>query len=349
MSERWISELTDQGAHFADGRIADFGNPASELSAVNGGTVLCDLSHDGLILVSGDDAASYLQAQFCNDVLSLGDGIAQWNGWCSPKGRLLATFLVWKGRQGFFLQLPRSLQAAVQKRMRMFVLRAKVALSDESANWVRFGVAGAEAESMIKAIAGQVPESSMSTLHVDGGRVLRLSANRFEIVAGVDIALAWWRELSRKATCVGAPVWDGLNIRDGILTVLPNTQDLFVPQMANFELIGGVSFKKGCYPGQEIVARTQYRGILKRRMALVHSTAAAVPNPGDSVYAQEFADQAAGTIANAAPAPGGGFDALVVAQIEALKGGSLALTFLDGPKLIVKSLPYVVPELADPA
>ncbi len=346
MSERWISELTDQGARFADGRIADFGHPAAELSAVQSGTVLCDLSHDGLILAGGDDAASYLQAQFCNDVLLLADGMAQWNGWCSPKGRLLATFLVWKGKQGYFLQLPRSLQAAIQKRMQMFVLRAKVTLSDESANWVRFGVAGAEAESMIKAVAGQVPETAMSTLHVDADRIVRLSANRFEMVAGVDNALAWWRELSRRATHVGAPVWDGLHIRDGILTVLPNTQDQFVPQMANFELIGGVSFKKGCYPGQEIVARTQYRGILKRRMALIQSTTAPVPKPGDSVYSREFADQAAGMIANAAPAPGGGFDALVVAQIEALKGGSLALGTPDGPKLVVKPLPYLVPELA---
>ena len=347
MSDRWISELTDQGARFADGRVADFGNPAVELSAVSGGNIICDLSHDGLILVSGEDAAAYLQAQFCNDVLSLADGIAQWNGWCSPKGRLLATFLVWRGKQGYFLRLPRTLQATIQKRMQMFVLRSKVTLSDESANWVRFGIAGADAESMIKAIAGQVPEVPMGTLHVGAGRIVCLSANRFEIVAGVDDALAWWRELSRQSTRVGAPIWDGLSIREGILTVLPNTQDLFVPQMANFELIGGVSFKKGCYPGQEIVARTQYRGILKRRMAWVHATAALAPNPGDSVYSQEFADQAAGTIANAAPAAGGGFDALVVAQIGALKGGSLALGSLDGPQLTVQPLPYVVPELGE--
>ena len=346
MSDRWISELTDQGARFSDGRVADFGDPAAESSAVLGGNVLCDLSHDGLIGVNGDEAASYLQAQFCNDVLALADGMAQWNGWCSPKGRLLATFLIWKGEQGYYLQLPRSLQAAIQKRMQMFVLRAKVTLSDESASWVRVGIAGATAEALIKSVAGQAPDVPMGTLHVEGGRIVRLSANRFEMVAGVDRALTWWRELSHDATRVGATVWDGFGIRDGILTVLPKTQDLYVPQMANFELIGGVSFKKGCYPGQEIVARTQYRGILKRRMAWVHADAPAVPNPGDSVYSQEFADQAAGSIANVAPAPVGGFDALVVAQIEALKGGSLALGSADGPRLTVRQLPYQVPELA---
>ena len=346
MSDRWISVLTDQGARFADGRVTDYGDPPGELSAVDHGNVICDLSHDGLILVSGDDAAAFLQAQLCNDVLSLGDNGAQWNGWCSPKGRLLATFLIWKGRQGYFLQLPRVLQAAIQKRLQMFVLRSKVILSDESGNWVRFGVAGNEAESTLKSLAGAVPDTDMSTLHVEAGRVIRLSANRFEIVASHDNALALWRELSVKATKVGAAIWVGLMIRDGILTVLPGTQDAFVPQMANFELIGGVSFKKGCYPGQEIVARTQYRGILKRRMALVHSSAAAIPNPGDSVYAAEFGDQAAGAIANAAPAPGGGFDALVVAQIDAIKGGSLALGSLDGPQLVPQVLPYPVPELS---
>ncbi len=346
MSDRWISALTDQGAHFADGRVTDFGNAAGELMAVEQGNIICDLSHDGLILVSGEDAATFLQAQLCNDVLSLGDNGAQWNGWCSPKGRLLATFLLWKGKQGYFLQLPRALQAAIQKRLQMFVLRSKVTLSDESVNWVRFGVAGSEAESLIKSAAGKVPESNMSTVHTDAGRIIRLSANRFEVVGSVDNALALWRNVSTRATKVGAGVWDGLMIREGVLTVLPNTQDAFVPQMANFELIGGVSFKKGCYPGQEIVARTQYRGILKRRMARVHSSASSMPNPGDSVYSAEFGDQAAGAVANAAPSPKGGFDALVVAQIDAIKGGSLALGSLDGPKLVTVSLPYSVPEFA---
>ena len=346
MSERWISGLTDQGARFADGRVVDFGDPIAELAAGASQTVICDLSHDGLILVSGEDAATYLQAQLCNDVLALDEGKVQWNGWCSPKGRLLATFLAWKGRQGFLLQLPRPLQAAIQKRMQMFVLRSKVTLVDESANWVRIGVAGPQASSLVHAVAGQVPEFAMSSVHIEGGRIVRISANRFELVTGVDNAMNWWHALSRQATVVGAQVWDGLQIREGILTVVPATQDLYVPQMANFELIGGVSFKKGCYPGQEIVARTQYRGILKRRMALIHGHSTTVPNPGDPVYSREFADQVAGSIANAAATPGGGFDALVVAQIEALKGGTLALESADGPRLVVMPLPYAVPELA---
>ena len=344
MSERWISQLTDQGAQFADGRVANFGDPASELAATVDGNVICDLSHDGVIAVGGADATTYLQAQFCNDIAALADNSAQWNGWCSPKGRLLATLVVWKNSQGYLLQLPRALQAAIQKRMQMFVLRSKVTLRDASADWVRFGVAGANGESMIASVIGTVPATPMSIATFEAGTIVRLSSQRFEIFAREDMALKWWREISLQATPVGAPVWDGFGIREGVITVLPETQDAFVPQMANFELIGGVSFKKGCYPGQEIVARTQYRGILKRRMGLVHGKGVTMPKVGAPVFSQEFGAQAAGIVANVAPAPGGGFDALVVAQIEALKGGTLALGALDGEKLMVKSLPYSVQE-----
>ncbi len=344
MSERWITALTDRGARFADGRVADFGDAGGELAAAVNGTIICDLSHDGIIQVSGADAGAYLQAQFCNDVAALAESGAQWNGWCSPKGRLLATFVVWRNADGYLLQLPRALQAAIQKRMQMFVLRSKVTLTDVGTQWIRFGVAGAGAAGLIEKMVGALPAQSMSTATMDDGMIVRVSANRFEVIARDALALNWWQELLRGATPVGAPVWDGFGVRAGILTVLPETQDAFVPQMANFELIGGVSFKKGCYPGQEIVARTQYRGILKRRMGLVHGDGA-IPKPGTSVYSTVFGDQAAGAVANVSPAQGGGFDALVVAQIEALKGGTLTLGSLDGEKIGTRLLPYVVPEL----
>ena len=345
MSERWIAALTDQGARFADGRVADFGDPAGELIAAVEHTVICDLSHDGLIQVGGADAAAYLQAQFCNDVAAMSEDGAQWNGWCSPKGRLLVTFLIWRNAEGYLLQLPRALQAAIQKRMQMFVLRSKVTLVDVGAQWVRFGVAGAGAAGLIEKIVGAMPMQSMCTAVIDDGVIVRIAPDRFEVIAKEAAALKWWQALSREATRAGAPVWEGFGVRAGILTVLPETQDAFVPQMANFELIGGVSFKKGCYPGQEIVARTQYRGILKRRMGLVHGEGAVMPMPGTSVYSPVFGDQAAGVLANVSPAQGGGFDALVVAQIEALKGGTLTLGSLEGEKLGTRLLPYVVPEL----
>ena len=344
MSERWQSELTRQGAQFSDGRIADFGNsPAAGFAALQDNAVLCDLSHSGLMLASGEDAAAFLHGQFCNDVLALCDGAAQWNGWCSPKGRLLVTLLGWSGQQGVYMLLPRSLQPAIQKRLQMFVLRAKVKLTDASDNWVRFGVAGTRAEALLRETFGALPIEAMSTLHTEAGRIIRLSDTRFIVVASPDTAITLWNQLATKAVKVGASTWDWLSIQQGIISVLPETQDAFVPQMANFELIGGVNFKKGCYPGQEIVARTQYRGILKRRMVLAHLAAAISPAPGEKLYSDEFGDQAAGEIANVAPAPDGGVDMLVVAQIAAIKGHGLKYAALDGPAVTIKPLPYELP------
>ena len=324
------------------------GVPESDFAALREGTVLCDLSHLGLIQATGEDAAAFLHGQFCNDVLALSESNVQWNGWCSPKGRLLVTLLAWPSEHGLFLMLPRSLQPAIQKRLQMFVLRAKVKLSDESDTWVRFGVAGPTAESLLRDVAGTVPEKTMSSVHVDIGRIIKLAANRYVVIARPDNAELLWHQLAGKAVLVGAPIWDWLSIQEGIITVLPETQDAFVPQMANFELVGGVSFKKGCYPGQEIVARTQYRGILKRRMALAHIDITTSPIPGEKLFSAAFGDQAAGEIANVAPAPGGGFDMLIVAQIAAISDNNLKYAAAEGLNVNINSLPYAVPLASSP-
>ena len=346
MSDQWITHLQAQGASFADGRVACFGAPVPTPAAGDGPGILCDLSHEGLIRVAGPDAGAFLQAQLTNDVLALPVGAAQWNGWCSPKGRLLATFLLWRDEAGYVLQLPRALQAGIQKRLQMFVLRSKVTLSDEGAQGERFGIAGkTSAGTVTLAVAGkaELPSADMTVTTHGDLQIVRLSEHRFEIIAPAGTAIGLWNAMSSALQPSGAPAWDGLNIRAGVLQVLPATQDAFVPQMANFELAGGVSFRKGCYPGQEIVARTQYRGILKRRMVLVRSSVEV--KPGDAVYGTEFGDQAAGTVANAAPASDGGFEALVVAQIESIKSGSLRAGQLGGAALVRLPLPYPVPEL----
>jgi tRNA-modifying protein YgfZ len=341
MNPHWQNHLDLLGARFADGRVTDFGDAAGERAALKTGAIVCDLSHLGVIRVAGEDAASFLHNQLSNDVLALADGDAQRTSWCSPKGRMLVTPLLWReDPQTYFLQMPRALQAAIQKRLQMFVLRAKAQLADVSDDSVRIGVGsldGMAAKSLIHAVFGAVPETMKSVTHALG-RVLAVSATRFEIIATPENARTIWQQLAAAARAAGAENWDLLAIRDGVIEVLPETQDQFVPQMANLELIGGVSFKKGCYPGQEIVARTQYRGILKRRTIRIHIDGVARPALGESVYAAEFGEQAAGQIANVAAAPEGGFEALVVAQIESIKAGSLKLT--DGSPLHMAALPY---------
>jgi len=269
----------------------------------------CNLFPDNaLVAVSGDDAAAFLHGQFTNDVLALEPGQAQWNGWCSPKGRLLATFVLARGQEGYFLMLPMALREAFQKRLQMFVLRSRVKIENFSATVPHHGVWG-----------GSLPEGAFA-LGADYGVVLDATA---PAARGGDFA-----------------AWSLVLVRAGVLVVVPETQDQFVPQMANFELVGGVNFKKGCYPGQEIVARTQYRGGLKRRMVRVSSPVACAP--GASVYSSAFGEQSAGMVANAAPSPEGGFEALVVAQLEAIALDDLRLASPQGTPLSILPLPYAI-------
>ena len=281
--------------------------------------LIADLSHNALIRVSGDDATDFLHAQFTNDVQALAVDNAQWNGWCSPKGRLLATFLLIRRADGFLMVLPAEIAPAIMKRLSMFVLRSKVKIADVTAQYARRGLMGER--------AGPKP---MQVEERDGSIVVGLDAARFIALMPPDTA---------PAANTSVDAWELAAIRAGVPTITAATQEAFVPQMANFELVGGVSFKKGCYPGQEIVARTQYRGGLKRRMALAHLAGGDRPAPGQAVYSPSFGDQSAGTIVNAARAPGGGFDALVVAQLESLAQGFLHLGSPDGPRLEIRSQP----------
>jgi folate-binding protein YgfZ len=300
--------------------------------------LVADLSHNALLGVAGDDAATFLQGQFTNDVQSLAVGEAQWNGWCSAKGRLIATFLLLRRADGFVLMLPAEIAATVAKRLGMFVLRSKVKIQDVSALEARVGIAGPDAAALVAGRWGAVPEP-MRSVDRDGATCIALGGDRFVALVPIAAAAALREIFSAGWERGGADAWEWTSIQAGVPTIVAATQEAFVPQMANFELVGGVSFKKGCYPGQEIVARTQYRGGLKRRMALAHVAGAERPLPGQSVYSSAFAGQSAGTIVNAAPSPEGGFDALVIAQVEALAQRDLRWNSPDGPPVEIRRHP----------
>ena len=297
-------------------------DPRTETRAARDGTIVADLSHNALIEVSGDDATEFLHAQFTNDVQALPPGGAQWNGWCSAKGRLLATFLLVKRPSGYLMLLPAEIAAPIAKRLGMFVLRSKVNIADASARFARFGIAGKDAA----AAAATVSDA------------IALGDGRFVVIVPTGQSAATRDRLTASARLVGPEAWEWTSIQAGIPTIVAATQEAFVPQMANLDLVGGVSFRKGCYPGQEIVARTQYRGILKRRMALAH-VAGNAPIPGQKVYSRAFGDQAAGEVVNAAASPDGGADFLVVAQIESLRDGDLHLDSPDGALVDIRRKP----------
>lgn len=338
----WTDFLSTQGARLENDAVAHFGDAPGELSAAaDDQAVLADLSHFGLIGLSGEEAQTFLHGQITNDLRGLRESAAVFAGYLSAKGRMLANFLVMKRGEDLLVMLPASLREAIQKRLSMFILRARVKARDATGEWVRLGLSGHGAAELAKnALGTPLPEGIMGMAHTNSAFILRLGDERFDLFVAPDAAQALWQTLAAGAKPVGTPAWDWLLVNAGIPTVLPQTQDHFVPQMANMEVLGGVSFSKGCYPGQEIVARSQYLGKVKRRLFLAHVDAPT--QAGDELYAPEPADQACGLVANAAPAPGGGWDVLVVALAPSVEAGEVHLKARDGARLALRPLPYPV-------
>ena len=301
----------------------------------------------GLIAVSGDDAATFLHSQLSNDVSHLAIGQARLAGYCSPKGRLQASFLMWRNADAVFLQLPAELQPALQKRLSMFVMRAKAKLAAVD-NQVVLGFGGFGAEPALRAIFGDMPRTPYSTIDTPSGTLIRLAdafgAPRYQWLTTMDTAEFALPELAGVLALGDENAWRLSEIHAGIPQITGKTQEQFVPQMINFELIGGVDFKKGCYPGQEIVARSQYLGKLKRR-TVIATIADASAAAGDEVFAAADPDQPCGMVVNAAPNGAGGVDVLVEVKLAALDAGDVHLGSASGPALAFLPMPYALDAL----
>lgn len=310
-------------------------------------TILVDLSNFGLIRFSGEDATNFLQGQLTCDLRKVDHQTAQYGSYCTPKGRILANFIIWSGvgNDEYFMQLPASLCEAIAKRLTMYKLRAKVQLSESNKTLARIGIAGDKAKLLVEALFHITvpPSSSFSSvgiIHTEKGSILCREANRYEIITPPDQASIIWPRLALQAEPVGTKYWDWLEIKAGVPVILPTTQEQFIPQMVNLDIIGGVSFHKGCYPGQEIIARTQYLGKLKRRMYLANITSPLPVMAGDHLFSAELSEQACGVIVNAAPSFAGGHDALAVIQMTSVEAGNIFWKSPDGPILQIQSLPY---------
>jgi hypothetical protein len=280
------------------------------------------LDHLGVLQVSGEDAASFLQGQLSVDVQGLRPRESTFGAYCTPKGRMLASFLLWRDETGFLAAVSRDLAAATQKQLSKFVLRSKVKVLDASDAIVLAGAAGPESGRALSAAPG-------TPLRLSDGRLLHaLSAAAAPgILSGIELA--------------DATRWRWLDIRAGLPWITAATRDQLIPQMANLELIGGVSFDKGCYTGQEIVARTQHLGAVKRRMFLANVAAPA--RPGDALYSDDLGAQASGMVINAEPSPEGGYDLLAAAHTSSRERSTVHLQSPGGPALRFLPLPYAIP------
>lgn len=286
------------------------------------------LPHLGIIRAQGADAAKFLHGQLTQDFSLLGLSQARLAAFCSAKGRMLASFIGFKrSHDEILLVCSLDVLAATLKRLSMFVLRAQVKLSDASADFQLCGVAGPG--------FAELPDQPWRAA-TDG------AATWVRLYPAAGVARALWVAPRDAATPPGPALdtaaWQWLDVMGGVVTLTQPVVEAFVPQMLNYESIGGVNFKKGCYPGQEVVARSQFRGTLKRRAYIVASPESLTV--GQEVFHAGDAEQPCGSVAAAAACPAGGWHAVVSMQTAAADGGALTAGSARGPVLTLLPLPY---------
>lgn len=340
----WCDFLQSQGAKLSENEIPevlDFGQErSSDLPWC------APLLTEGVLGFSGPDAATFLHGQLSNDIEHL-DREVRLAAYCTAKGRMLASLLVWRVDDVIYARLPREILPAIQKRLQMYVLRSKVKIENLSDQIVQIGFSGASA-----AIAQFWPDLDSqhnvqnTVMHGEHGMLLRLqdSSERqrhlwFTTPETVRLA---WPEITTHT--VPESYWRISQLHCGIPQIVQATQEKFVPQMINFELIGGVNFKKGCYPGQEIVARSQYLGKQKRRMYLCSMNAEAA-TPAMELFWSEDPEQPCGMVVNAERIDSVQYLALVELKMHCLASGSIHLGSAQGAQLRVQTMPY---EIAEP-
>jgi len=307
--------------------------------------MLFDLSDRGIIKVYGEDAESFLQNQLSNDIKNVTETTHQTSAWCSPKGRIIATFQIFKREDSFYLNLSADLLEHVIKKLRMYVMMSKVTLEDVSDSMIHFGYAGE-----LQKILNDAPSASGLVIQYGNLTILRIAGDtpRYEIFSStlvsntIDDAKQLWEQCAENATTIDNNGWGYLNILAGLPDISEASSEAWVPQMINYIAVGGIDFKKGCYPGQEIVARLNYLGKTKRRMYRMEIDTNQLPAIGESITSNDNdgGDKEAGKILNVAINPAGKVEALAVLKIaEADK----ALT-LSTNKIKILELPYSLDE-----
>jgi len=333
----WLNFLKTQHAAVAD-------KHALEMPNLNEQTILTPLEEYGVISVAGEENRDFLQSQFSNDVRLVTEFQSQLNAYCSPKGRVLSLFRLLKQQDRYFLLLPRERLPATLQRLKMFVLRSKVILEDASEQLGAMGISGARADALIQSIFNSLPAQADDCIYKDQMSAIKLpdKFNRYLLFTTYEKLITVLSQNEHEIVISDAHAWSYLNIQSGIPEVYEANSEEFVPQMLNLHSLNGISFKKGCYPGQEVVARIHYLGKQKRRMYLAHMDSDTIPQPGDNLFSeQNESGQSVGKIVTASPSPQGGYDVLAVMQIANVENNETVFT-QHKAVLHFKELPYTV-------
>ncbi|MCU7833968.1 MAG: folate-binding protein [gamma proteobacterium symbiont of Taylorina sp.] len=340
MPNNWIEFLTESGASFNEQQEVSF---KQSINSFSDELYLTDLSYLGLLEAKGEDSNTFLQGQLTNDISHINSSTSQLSGLCTPKGRLRALFSIHSHNEKFYLQLPKSMLEANLKRLKMFVMMSKVELTDISDELIKIGIAGTSAEKILVGFGFSIPEKSNDVSHYNNTLLIRLSGQhpRFECIGSFTQIKGLWQKIQATAQLLDTRHWKLLDIQAGIPTVQSETQESFIPQMLNLQALNGINFKKGCYTGQEIVARMQYLGKLKRRMYLAHCETSNPPLPGQELYSKTAkSGQGAGHIVDAQIALKGGTDLLAVITNDAIENNDIFLDEAMAIPLMIQELPY---------
>ena len=296
----------------------------------------CPLSHEGVLAVRGSDAAKFLQGQLTCNLNYLSDTQASLGARCTQKGRMQSSFRILLQGDGVLLAMATELLEPQLADLKKYAVFSKSKLTDESAAWVRFGLSDADAA--LASLGLVLPTETDSVVRTEALIAIRVSPGRAELWVPAEQAEAVRSQLSAQLKESALNEWLLGQVRAGIGQVMAQTRELFIPQMLNLQAVGGVSFKKGCYTGQEIVARMQYLGKLKRRLYRLSLDAAELPEPGTPLFAPSH-NSAIGEVVIAAKTHQG-IELLAVLQAEAAEGGDVHVGTLEGPGLQLLDLPY---------
>lgn len=346
MNNDWKNYLLQNGAKQDDGGLFIFDDSFSARQLPDGSNIICDLSHFSTVAIAGGDAAEVMQGQFTNDVNMVDEDHSQISAFCNNKGRMLANFRLFQSQQNYFLSVRNDLAESSIDHLQKYILRAQVAIQDVSEQLIHIGIGGNDAENLLSSFIDKVNTTVDSVSHNEDYIAIRVAGAipGYEIFCSLEHAKKLWENISEKASVVNSAYWDYLNIKNGLPFVDSNTSEEFVPQMANMELINGVSFDKGCYTGQEIVARTHYLGKQKRRTYRIGITSDKTPQPGEQLATDTSTEnQYTGTLLSVYQTAENEYEALAVIQIRSAESEKLTLQDSDAEITVLK-LPYSLEE-----
>ena len=345
LNKDWLTFMGQQNAKIDNNSVVSFGDPGGEIAAAEQADIICDLSHLGFISATGEEAESFLQNQLSNDIKHVNESQSQLSAYCTAKGRALALFRTFKRGDNYYLQLPVERLDATLKRLRMFVLMTKVVLEDASDKMVSFGVCGPNAETLLKKLVNGLPGEDSQCIREGELSVCKIPGKlpRYMIVSDTSSAIDAWSKLAGNCKPCGYAAWSYLDIHAGQPQIYEANSEAFVPQMLNLHNLDGISFNKGCYPGQEVVARMHFLGKLKRHMYIGHTDSNQQPKAGDVVFTKDDTTKdGVGKVVDSQPSPKGGYDLLAVLQVASAEQGPLYLESGSGPELELLELPYEV-------